>query len=105
MKSFFNNSYPENVISDMEMDDYLESSYRSRNIIDRMVRTGIFNRERREIYNLYYLFGMEVDDISEWLGKNEKHIRKELSKILHILRKNRLLLLPEMNKQNKGGRI
>ena len=99
----YKNKYPFNALRDMGYSDEMidRCSFSLRWSFYDLIRNGLFNKERYKIFTRYYIDGCSIQDISEITGRSYNHTKHELSKIRHILQKNRLRIFPEGLKKSK----
>ena len=97
--------YPQNVLHDMgygdeEIECYDYVLIRS---LESLICSGIFGKgDRYIIFRFYYREGFDPKEISVRMGMTENHVRRELAKIKHILKKNMLSIRPVKMSQNTG---
>ena len=83
-------SYPENVFRDIGITD--EPDYPMQCHFRALIspRGGCLSRDRCRILVMYYERGYSTAEIAAAFGTTENRIRRELSRIRHILKKNKL---------------
>ena len=85
--------YPDNVLKELGFSEY-RNQYRVKFALNKLIKSGILNRKRYDIYKEFYIRGYNEEFIAAIHGKSIRGIRQELTKIRHILKKNRIALLP-----------
>ena len=86
-------AYPCNIIDELGLSEY-KDQYHVKSSLSKLVRSGILNKKRYDIYKEFYISGYNEEFIASIHGKSIKSIRQELKKIRHILKKGRIALLP-----------
>ncbi len=92
------NIYPRNVLSDMgytkeELDRYGSDLIRN---LEALRSAGLFKPARYRIFKYHYIDGYGTDMIAGLTASSENHVKRELSKVRHLLRKNMIKLLPRI---------
>ena len=95
------NSYPENLLNGIgigsgDISDAIIWNLRA------VIASDVFSQRQRQVLRLYYVRGWEPEFIASRIGKPKCYVERELARIRHILKKNKLnicLGLPEPQKQ------
>ncbi len=90
-------AYPYNALSDMgfsaeDIDKYalcLLSDFYG------LIWKGLFTSSRYRIFRRYYIDGYSPQDISSAMGLSLNHVKRELSRIKHTLRRNATKAVPD----------